>query len=106
MVFSLEICYLTFYIFFDIIIKENGMTSELIENIDKIHTTELGIERIKQNLDFQINGVENIIDWCKVEIGRAGKIERKGKNWYVYTDKAVLTVNAHSYTIITAKLKK
>ena len=29
-------------------------------------------------------------------------IERNGKNWYVIIDDSVITVNASSYTIITA----
>jgi ribosome biogenesis GTPase len=32
----------------------------------------------------------------------AESIQRKGKNWYAYAGKSVITVNAHSYTIITA----
>jgi hypothetical protein len=34
-------------------------------------------------------------------------IVRKGKNWYVNVDNCEITINAHSYTIITAhKLKQ
>ena len=29
-------------------------------------------------------------------------IIRKGKNWYINSDNYVITVNAYSYTIITA----
>lgn len=35
------------------------MENELLENIDKLHTTELGMIRIKKNLSLQ---VENVID--------------------------------------------
>ena len=73
--------------------------NDLIKNIDKLHTTELGIERIKRNLEL---GVADVVDWCKLKIGQADEIVRKGKNWYVYVDNAVITVNACSYTIITA----
>ena len=69
-------------------------------NIDKIHTTELGVERIKRNLDLQ---TDDVVSWCKQKIEQADKIIRKGKNWYVYTDNSVITINAHSYTIITAQ---
>ncbi len=31
---------------------------------------------------------------------------RKGKNWYVDADNCVITVNAYSFTIITAHKKK
>jgi hypothetical protein len=71
----------------------------LIQNIDKIHTTELGVERIKRNLDLT---TDDVVDWCKQKIEHADEIIRKGKNWYVYADNSVITVNAHSYTIITA----
>ena len=34
-------------------------------------------------------------------------IERKGKNWYITVDGCIITVNAYSYTVITAhKLRK
>jgi len=73
---------------------------ELISNIDKIHTTELGLERIKRNLCFD---ADDIVGWCKQKVqDENSSIIRKGKNWYIYTDNSVITVNAHSYTIITA----
>jgi len=73
---------------------------DLLSNIDKIHTTVLGVERIKRNLCLD---VEDIVGWCKQKIqDKNSSIIRKGKNWYIYTDNSVITVNAHSYTIITA----
>ena len=73
---------------------------DLLSNIDKIHTTVLGVERIKRNLCLD---VEDIVIWCKQKIqDENSSIIRKGKNWYIYTDNSVITVNAHSYTIITA----
>ena len=73
---------------------------DLLSNIDKIHTTALGAERIKRNLCLD---VEDIVGWCKQKIqDENSSIIRKGKNWYIYTDNSVITVNAHSYTIITA----
>jgi hypothetical protein len=75
----------------------------LIQNIAKIHTTELGVERIKRNLHLE---TDDVVNWCKQKIENADKIIRKGKNWYVYADKTVITVNAHSYTIITAHKNK
>ena len=33
---------------------------ELLDNIDKIHTTELGIGRIKKNLNLETNDVVKI----------------------------------------------
>ena len=71
----------------------------LINNVDKIHTTELGIERIKRNLELETN---DVVNWCKNKIKKTDKICRKGKNWYVSGKGFIITINAHSYTIITA----
>jgi hypothetical protein len=78
---------------------------ELISNSDKIHTTELGIERIKRNLCLD---VDDIVGWCKQKIQNKNSIfTKKGKNWYINADNCIITINAHSYTIITAhKIKK
>jgi len=73
---------------------------ELIENIDKLHTTEMGVERIKRNLQIETN---DIVQWCRVRIlEEDAEIERLGKNWYVIADNCRITINAYSYTIITA----
>ena len=37
----------------------------LLSNIEKIHTTEMGFERIKKNLKLNTN---NIIDFCKKKV--------------------------------------
>jgi len=73
--------------------------NDLINNINKIHTTALGIVRIQQNLELETN---DVVSWCKREIKKANNIYKKGKNWYVSAGNAVITINAHSYTIITA----
>ncbi len=74
--------------------------NSLIENIDKLHTTELGVERIKRNLQMEDN---DVVHWCRVRIlDKNAVIERIGKNWYITIDNYKITVNAHSYTIITA----
>ena len=76
------------------------MTIELIENIERLHTTELGVVRIKRNLGLE---VADVVAWCCVEIENPNSsIIRRGKNWYITTNESVITVNAHSYTIITA----
>ena len=72
---------------------------DLLQNIDKLHTTPLGILRIKKNLDLETNYV---INWCKEQIKKANNIEKIGKNWYVYTEDIVITINAHSNAIVTA----
>ena len=75
----------------------------LLDNLDKIHTTELGVERIKNNLDLD---ALDVVEWCKQIISTSDDISRKGKNWYVSYDNCVITINAHSYTIITAHKSK
>jgi len=72
---------------------------ELHRNIDRLHTTKLGADRVKDNLGLQ---ADDVLIWCRQKIEQADRIVGQGKNWYVYTDDAVITVNAHSYTIITA----
>jgi hypothetical protein len=74
----------------------------LLENIEKIHSTELGILRIKCNLCLE---TKDVVGWCKQKIKQADNIYRKGKNWYISFENYIITVNAHSYTIITAHKK-
>lgn len=77
--------------------------NEIIEHLEKLHTTELGEIRIKNNLD--LDDID-VVKWCKEKIScQSAVITRKGKNWYVSTDGAIITVNAYSYTIITAHRK-
>ncbi|MBQ4586684.1 MAG: DUF3781 domain-containing protein [Clostridia bacterium] len=74
--------------------------NELLNNLDKLHTTELGVVRIKKNLSLNTG---DVVGWCRTKINsNKSVITRNGKNWYVYIDAYVITVNAHSYTIITA----
>ncbi|NBI73439.1 DUF3781 domain-containing protein [Clostridiaceae bacterium] len=78
--------------------------NELLINLDKLHTTELGVERIKRNLSLD---TDDVVDWCKTKINSNNAvITRNGKNWYVKVDNYILTVNAYSYTIITAHKEK
>lgn len=73
---------------------------DLILNLDKLHTTDLGRERIKRNLSLD---VEDIVEWCREKIQKQNAcIIRKGKNWHINVDNSKITVNAYSYTIITA----
>jgi nicotinic acid mononucleotide adenylyltransferase len=78
---------------------DDSNKSELIFNLDKLHTTDLGIVRIKRNLSLDVN---DIVNWCKEKIQNPSAfIVRMGKNWYVDVDNCEITVNAYSYTIIT-----
>lgn len=78
--------------------------NNLIENIDKLHTTEMGTERIKRNCRIE---TDDVVQWSKMQIlDETAKIERIGKKWYVTVGSYKITVNAHSYTIITAHKAK
>ena len=74
----------------------------LIKNVEKIHTTEMGVGRISGNLG--ISG--DVVEICKGKIlKKESAVERKGKNYYVDVDDCIITVNASSFTIITAHKK-
>lgn len=76
---------------------------KLLEHLDKLHTTELGIVRIKRNLSLN---TDLVVEWCREEIRAENTvITQKGKNWYADTGTCIITINAHSYTIITAHKK-
>lgn len=79
------------------------MGNDLSTNLDRIHTTKLGAERIKKNLGLDI---VDVIEWSKTKIENANNIIRVGKNWYASVDDVVITINAHSFTIITAHKEK
>ena len=75
------------------------MVNTLIGNIERVHTTDMGVDRIRRNLGL---GDIDVVAWCKERILEpTAVIERQGKNWYVHIDGCVITVNASSYTIIT-----
>ncbi|MCR5313394.1 MAG: DUF3781 domain-containing protein [Bacteroidaceae bacterium] len=77
---------------------------DLQSNINKIHTTTLGAERIKRNLKL---GDRDAVAYCKAIISdKESSIYRRGKNWYCTKDKIVITINSFSYTIITAHKQK
>ena len=80
------------------------MDKELIDNIDRVHTTEMGEDRIRRNLG--LGGTDAAV-WCRERILDGNSVmERRGKNWYVHADGCVITVNAGSCTIITAHREK
>lgn len=76
-----------------------GFMNDLIKNIDKLHTTKMGAERIIRYLSLATDPVI----WCKNKIIDPGAtIYRKGKNWYANSEDCIITVNAHNFCIITA----
>ncbi len=81
-----------------------NLDNELLKNLEQLHTTELGVARIKRNLSLE---TDDVIEWCKAKINADNAvITRKGKNWYVNADGCIITVNAYSYTVITAHKEK
>lgn len=79
-------------------------TSQLLSNIDKIHTTQMGVIRIKKNLKVDVN---NTVEYCKNKIlSEECVISKKGKNWYCTVNNIIITINYYSYTIITAHITK
>ena len=81
------------------------MKNELLQNLDKLHTTPMGVDRIRRNLALG-DDVKDVVKWCRGKIeSPAASIERRGKNWYAAIDDCVITVNAYSWTIITAHKK-
>lgn len=76
------------------------MQNKLLLNRAKLHTTKLGIIRIKRNLSLSTN---DVVSWCKERIqSPEAIITKQGKNWYIETGLYKITVNTSTYTIITA----
>ena len=74
----------------------------LLSNIDKVHTTEMGVDRIKKNLKLNNN---DVVEYCKNKVlDKNCNIYKEGKNWYCEIDNIVITINSYSYTIITAHI--
>ncbi|MBQ4486917.1 MAG: DUF3781 domain-containing protein [Oscillospiraceae bacterium] len=76
----------------------------LIDNIDSLHTTEMGLDRIRKNLGTD---TADPVGHCMDIILSPGcEVYRQGKNFYCETGTVIITVNSYSYTIITAHLKR
>ena len=72
----------------------------LLANLNKIHTTELGIDRIKKNLNLD---ADDVVAFCKKKITAADcLVYKQGKNYYCLIDDILFTIHANSYTMITA----
>ena len=75
----------------------------LLENIDRLHTTELGVIRIKKNLKIECN---DVVEYIKNKVlDKNAYIYKNGKNYYVEIDNIIITINSYNYSIITAHLK-
>ena len=72
----------------------------LIENIERLHTPQMGAERIKRNLKLD---TDDVVGYCKeLILNQNCRATRQGKNWYCQIGTTRITVNSYSYTIITA----
>lgn len=73
-------------------------------SITGLHTTPMGVERIRRNLG--LGDSVDVVNFCRCLILEGfPQFERKGKNWYVTVSHVKFTVNAGSNTIITAHKK-
>ena len=78
------------------------MKNDLLENIEKLHTTPMGMARIRRNLSLD-EDAKDVVAFCRQKIlDDKAVITRQGKNWYIKIDGCIITVNAYSFTIITA----
>ena len=76
----------------------------LLDNISKVHTTEMGINRIIKNLKLNTN---DVVEYCKNKVlDKNCNIYKQGKNWYCEIENIIVTINSYSYTIITAHIKR
>lgn len=83
------------------------MINDLLLNLNKLHTTKLGADRIKKNLYLDSLDENETVEWCRTKIKSSDAvIKKQGKNWYVETDDCLITVNSYSFTIITAHSKR
>ena len=74
----------------------------LLENVEKIHTTEMGVGRIQKNLGIS----DEPVNYCISKLKQDNSIVTKeGKNYYVDVDDCIITINSSSFTIITAHKK-
>ncbi|MCI5877799.1 MAG: DUF3781 domain-containing protein [Lachnospiraceae bacterium] len=72
----------------------------LLSNVDKVHTSEMGINRLKKNLKLD---KDDVVEYCKNKIkDKNCNIYKQGKNWYCEIGNIIITINSYSYTIITA----
>ena len=80
--------------------EKNQNRKELIAVLDLMHTTEMGAERIRKNLELD---KEDPVEYCRRMImNKDSVISSRGKNWYVTNGDTEITINRYSYTIITA----
>ena len=83
--------------------KKMNNKQVLLNNIHKLHTTKLGIDRIKKNLELDSNNIVEYIE--SLILNENSNIYKKGKNFYCEVNNIKICINSSSYTIITAHKK-
>ena len=73
----------------------------VLANIDSIHTTNLGEERIKKNLNINDDVV---IYLKKLIVDKDSVVYKNGKNYYCIINNTIITINSYNYCIITAHI--
>ncbi|MCH5172236.1 MAG: DUF3781 domain-containing protein [Erysipelotrichales bacterium] len=72
----------------------------LLSDVDKIHTTELGYQRIRKVIKLSdaqlINYIKDIVKNSETII------TKRGKNYYIYFENMRITINSYNYCVITA----
>lgn len=80
------------------------MKENILSNIDKVHTTRLGKERVLNNIKIDEN---DVVNYLKNKIlNKDCLVSKKGKNYYCDVDGIRITVNSFNYCIITAHNRK
>ena len=78
------------------------MKHDKLSIVLKLHTTPMGLDRIKKNLNIKKDPVE----FCKnIILTQNCKISRHGKNFYAEDEDIVITINSQTFSIITAHKK-
>ena len=74
--------------------------SILIDNLDKIHTTELGYIRIAKAMKLEneecIRKIKELVFQNNTEIVKIGK------NYYIFHNNLKITINSYNFCVITA----
>ena len=84
--------------------SSHSLRQTLLQSLSHIHTTPMGVERIKRNIRLSEG---DVVTYCKEKIASPNcEITRQGKNYYCKIDDIIITVNSFSFTIITAHINK
>ncbi len=79
------------------------MANALFTHLDQVHATGPCQERIRKNLGLD---AEDVVRWCKQQIENPESLTRTEQHWNVRGDGFVITIDAQSYEIVTARREK